>query len=192
MMLKNDDLKIKKTDKVSHIEINFTTKAFDKITTDCAVVALFEGENVPKGHAALIDWRLNGKLSQLILDHNFISQSHDALLVPSEGRVKSDSIMVIGLGQEEKFDNQIFSDWLDITLKKLSDKKVESFVICLSDLIPDRFEWRNNLRLLVSKMRNYEVITKVFFCENVGLVREAKRRGMEFGPKTEVNYDIVG
>ena len=80
------------------LHVKFTSKPFDKLETQCAVVTSFADSRPLKGNAALLDWRLNGRLSRILLNRRFSGDFKEALLLPSEGRIRSREILFLGLG----------------------------------------------------------------------------------------------
>lgn len=169
--------------------MKFTSKPFDKLTAQCAVVTAFADIRPLKGNAGLLDWRLNGRLSRILAVDRFHGDFTETLLIPSEGRVKSREILFCGLGSKQEFNESLLNPLSQCLLEKLSLKKVTSFLISFSDMIPDRFEWRNSVRLLVSKLHDFSNIETVYLCESDDHVRDAKRRHMDFGLNVDVTFE---
>lgn len=172
------------------LTISFTNRAFDKLDSDCSVVTVFSDQRPLLGQSSLLDWRVNGRLSRLIQSQRFEGDFEDVLLLPSEGRVKSNDILLIGLGPKTAFETSRISSLIEKLLKTLDQMKVKDFTICLSDLIEDPFEWRNSLRLLVSKLHDFPQIELCRLCEKETYVKEAKKRHMDFGLKVNVTYEL--
>lgn len=142
-----------------------------------------------KGISALLDWRLNGRLSQVIIKNRFTGEFKDVLLLPSEGRIKANSILLIGLGPQRGFNESHIGPLSQIVLEKMMQKKSEDFVISFSDIIGDHFEWRNSIRLMVSKLIDQPEIRGITLCEKNECVKDAKRRHMDFGLNAHVDFD---
>ena len=53
-----------------------------------------------KGQAGMVDWRLNGSLSELILKDRFDGKRGEALLMPLNGRLPAKELLVLGLGNQ--------------------------------------------------------------------------------------------
>lgn len=171
------------------LHIKFTDKPFDKLKTECAVITLFSDKIPFGGNAALLDWRFNGRLSQIFSKHRFSGKFQEALLMPSEGRVKSKSILVLGLGTYSQFYESDISSFTDFLLKTLSQKRVGDFIVSFSDIFRDLFEWRNNIRLLVSKLYDYQ-FESIFLCEPKDCIQDAKKRHMDFGSNVDVSFEL--
>lgn len=174
------------------LHIKFSAKPFDKQETRCGVVTLFSDERPLKGVSALLDWRLNGRLSQVLAKNRFEGKFGESLLMPAEGRIRASEIMVIGMGDRPAFNESHVSAFTQLLLEKAVQKKSPDFMISYSDFISDRFEWRNSIRLLVSKLHDFQSIEAVILCEPDESVRDAKRRHMDFGVNVEVSFEALG
>lgn len=173
------------------LHVKFTSKPFDKLELQCAVVGVFSSTRPLKGIASLIDWRLNGGLSRVMLKHRFKGELKEALLLPAEGRIRSKEILVLGLGPEALFNETGVGQFIQTLLEKISMKKNTDFLISFGDMVPDRFEWRNNIRLLVSKLHDYPALAAAVLCETEDCIRDAKRRHMDFGLNVNVSFEIL-
>ncbi|MBX7147869.1 hypothetical protein K1X76_02185 [bacterium] len=173
------------------LHIKFTSKPFDKLTSSSAVLTLFSDKKPLPGCAALVDWRLNGRLSKMIVKNRFVAEPGEILLLPTEGRLKAKEIMVFGMGPSYEFNESHISHFTQFLLGTLSRKKVSDFMVSYSDMIVDRFEWRNSVRLLVSKLHDFPGFESVNLCESEDCVRDAKKRHMDFGMNVDVSFDAV-
>ena len=173
------------------LHVKFTSKPFDKLDAQCAVVTSFADCRPLKGNAALLDWRLNGRLSRILIGRRFRGDFREALLLPSEGRIKSREILFLGLGDRASFGEASVSPFSRFVLEKVAQKKVSSFMISFSDIIADRFEWRNSVRLLVSQLHDFPGVEVLYLCETDECVKDAKRRHMDFGMNVEVSFETL-
>ncbi len=171
------------------LNIQFTSRPADKLKSQCAVATVFSDCRPLKGTAALFDWRLNGRLSRVIEKKRFEGKFGECLLVPSEGRIKSQEILLIGLGDESRFEESQVASLIHFLLETVSQKRVSDFLVSFTDFIGDRFEWRNSIRLLVSKLHNYPFIESVRLCEDEDCVKEARKRHMDFGVNIDVSFE---
>lgn len=178
-------------DKQSLLGVKFTSKAFDKVPASCGVITTFQDERPLKGNASLLDWRLNGRLSKIMMKHRFEGKFGEVLLMPSEGRIFAKNILIVGLGEKRNFNEHIFNKFIHLILDTLEKSRVEDFMVSFFDLIPDHFEWRNSVRLLVSKLHGYQYVQTAFLCEPDICVRDAKKRHMDFGMNVNVSFETT-
>lgn len=169
--------------------VQFTSKPFDRVATECLVVLCPEEIRPLQNEGALVDWRLNGRLSQVILQNRFAGQYGETLLIPSETRIKSSEILVVGLGKVGELTEGQWQGLLKNIFKTLTQKKTKDITLCLSPLFADKFEWRNNVRYVVSLRHDYPSIEVLRFAEPPDFVDEAKRRHMDFGLNVEVEFE---
>ncbi len=73
---------------------------------DCVVVNLFEGVTRPGGATGAVDKALDGAIRQLIASGDFTGKRNETALLYTHGRLPVPRVLVVGLGQREKFDLQ--------------------------------------------------------------------------------------
>ncbi|MBI2339419.1 MAG: hypothetical protein HYU99_03480 [Deltaproteobacteria bacterium] len=174
------------------LHIKFTSKPFDKIETRCAAMTVYSDFRPLKGVSSLVDWRLNGRLSQVLKTNRFQGNFGECLLMPAERRIRAQTILVMGLGPRGVFNESHVGATTQLLLEKMAQKKIGDFLVSYSDFIADRFEWRNGVRLLVSKLHDFSEIGAVTLCEPDDCVRDAKRRHMDFGGNVDVAFEMMG
>lgn len=77
------------------------------------VIFRFEERRPLVGVEGLIDWRLHGHLSRLIIDGFLSGNTDESLLVPLERRLPHDNLVVFGLGSTEGFCKERFTEALE-------------------------------------------------------------------------------
>lgn len=171
------------------LKVHFSPKPIDKHKIECVIIPVFADQKPLKGAAALIDWRLNTRLSALLANQKFLGLKKEMLLMPSEGRIFAEQILVVGLGKKEQFDEAGINEFIENLALCLSAKKSQGLLLSLSEIIPDRFEWRNSVRLLTSKLGRCQNLESIYFVEPDSCVADAKKRQMDFGPNIDVFFD---
>lgn len=173
-------------------QILFTPQPVDKIIADLAIVPIFEDVRPLGGVAGLVDWRMNGQLSEFLLEHRFTGEFEEALLMPTRGRIKAKQLILLGVGTREAFTDYLLPAVYRRLLNLVANKGETTFSFCLSDLIQEKFEWRNAVRKFVSKLFDYDCDFQVTLSEDRTLIQEARRRHMDFGLPIRTYYDIDG
>lgn len=170
------------------MKLSFTSSEIDKVPAELIVFMCYE-EDVPfRSLLGCLDWRINGRLSRLVKANKFKGQAKELLLMPTEHRLKAHEVIVLGLGKREEFCEDHISQVLDFFLKTVEKKKIEQVCFSMHELIPSQFEWRNAVRLLLSKLVDHKSIKEVVLREPLDLVRDAKRRQINFGPQVQIEY----
>jgi hypothetical protein len=77
---------------------------------DSACFFVFEDERPVRGAAGLVDWRLCGALSRVLIEGRFAGAMGDALLFPSLGRVPPQRLFCFGAGRREALSREVFGD----------------------------------------------------------------------------------
>ena len=168
----------------------------DEVPGQVALTTIFEDVRPLKGSTGLVDWRLNGRLSELIQKERLSGYFSESLIMPSQGRLTCREIVVFGLGKVTELSEKRFEEGLSLAIDKLSLLKSENVVISLGDLVKDFMSWRSLLRnfmtALIAKRWNMPKETgsefQVICAEDPRWISEAKKRNMDFGPEVTLSY----
>ncbi|HLG19704.1 MAG TPA: M17 family peptidase N-terminal domain-containing protein [Bdellovibrionota bacterium] len=79
------------------------TGLVDDLETDLIITTLFETDRPPHGTTGLIDWRLNGFLSRMILSGTLTGKEEEFTLIPLRHRLPARRLLLVGLGKPENF-----------------------------------------------------------------------------------------
>jgi hypothetical protein len=87
-------------------------------TSPTSVVALFRFKEMKPlaGFVSLVDWRLMGHLSRMIIDGFFGGERLEQLLMPLGRHLPQDYLLLTGLGCREEFDKGAFQESVAQTL----------------------------------------------------------------------------
>ncbi len=172
------------------IELVLSSVPIDEAPAIMALAPFYEDQRPLKGSVGLIDWRLNGKISDLLLKDRINGQLADSLMMPSDGRLSAKHIFIFGLGKNTQLKPEEFDSIFPLLIKKIVKLKSCDLVMSFGDLARDFMGWRSLLRSFVTSLAlqhgrdNYRVICS----ENTKWVQEAKRRNMDFGADVAVSY----
>lgn len=75
-----------------------------RVRADVGLIPVFLDERPLLGLAGLIDWRISGRLSQLVRAGMCSGRSDDALLMPGQLGLPADRLILVGVGLREDFD----------------------------------------------------------------------------------------
>lgn len=172
------------------IELTLTNKTIDEIPSQLALITTFEDVRPLKGSAGLVDWRLNGKLSNFFIHRKLQGSKGEALLMPARGRLDSSELLVLGMGPKTAMQDSDTPHIINNIVEKLMMKKSHSFCLSISDLVPGMFEWRNAVRLFVSMLSGRDEQMHITLVEDRSYIEDAKKRHMDFAFDVKVNYDL--
>jgi hypothetical protein len=86
------------------LSIEFDPGPIERTRADVAVAPLFAAERPLRGSAGRVDWRLCGRLSELIASGRVAGERGDAVLVPTCGGLRAPLVIALGLGPRDGFD----------------------------------------------------------------------------------------
>ena len=104
---------------------------------DVVVTGFFIDERPLGGSAGLIDWRLNGMLSRLLIEKKLSGGWKETTLIPSQGRLMSRMILLLGLGEMRKYSYLRVRELSVHLLETL--KKLDASDVCLSLPYEERY-----------------------------------------------------
>jgi len=136
--------------------------ALDQIQAEALVVCLFEDERPPRGLAGLLDWRLCGRLSDLLIEQRVSGAAGEAVLFPSYGRLPFARVCAFGLGAATDFTPSRAREVSGQIATSLSKLRVGSFAMALPGSPRSTIAPRVRLELLL------EELTRVFGADEAG------------------------
>lgn len=83
-------------------------RRIDEASVELCVCTLWVDERPMRGFAALLDWRLGGRLSALLKTGFLRGDSGETVLVPGKPHVPFEKVLLLGLGARKDFDNRAF------------------------------------------------------------------------------------
>jgi hypothetical protein len=104
------------------MEIILSKEKVDVQECDVLVTGFFRDERPLKGSSGWLDWRLNGMLSQLLIENKLTGDWKEATLIPSRERILPRMILLLGLGEVKSYSYlrlRELSPYLLDTLRKL-------------------------------------------------------------------------
>jgi len=85
------------------LQIELETRPFERAAAELAVAGIFRDDRPLRGGAARADWRLCGRISELVLAGDLSGERGEALLLPGFGRLGAPRLLILGLGERARF-----------------------------------------------------------------------------------------
>lgn len=85
------------------LEVGLEHRSIERIEGDLLVAGFFREDRPLKGVAGRVDWRLCGLVSKMLLDGAFSGKQGEAILVPTQGRLRIARVLLVGLGETGGF-----------------------------------------------------------------------------------------
>lgn len=173
------------------IYLTLTDKPFDEVVARLAVITFFDDVRPLTGQAGLLDWRLNGRISDLILKNRVDGAKAEALMMPSGGRLAANDLLLLGMGSTKELTEARLNELFEMIVEKIKKLKPADLVISFGDLGADFMSWRAVLRAFVSVLTEKlgQANLSLYCADQTAWVSEAKRRNMDFGPLVTVDFD---
>ena len=136
--------------------------ALDQIQADALVVCLFEDGRPPRGVAGLLDWRVCGRLADLLVAQQVSGTVGESVLFPVYGRLPFSRVCAFGLGPATDFTSNRAREVCGQVATALHKLRAASFVMALPGSPRTTIAPRVRMELLL------EELTRVFGADETG------------------------
>jgi hypothetical protein len=119
------------------MDIILSKEGVDVQECDVLVTGFFSDERPLGGSTGLMDWRLNGMLSRLLVEKKLTGEWKETTLIPSQGRVMPRMILLLGLGEVREYSYLRVREVSAHLLETL--KKLDVLNVCLSLPYEERY-----------------------------------------------------
>lgn len=118
-------------------------RKLDAFKTEAISIPFFSDERPLRGALGLVDWRLCGQVSRLLVRGHISGDLHETVLIPARPKLSFDKLFLFGLGPRASFDEARFSACLESMLSALTRARVRTSVLVLPGrafhlIAPDR------------------------------------------------------
>ena len=116
------------------MEVRFVApdlRRLDELNSEALALAFFEDERPLRRAAGLVDWRLCGRISRMLLRGRVTGELGEALLVPGRPRLPFDKLFLFGAGERARFDDAVADAVVERMLSTLDRALVRTSVVAL-------------------------------------------------------------
>ena len=103
----------------------------DRMEGEVAVVFFFEDDRPLHGAASLLDWRLNGALTELLVDGKVSGRLGDAVVVRNNGKLDAEWALFLGGGKRARLSTAVWERLLKKGFKVCSRAGFDRIAFCL-------------------------------------------------------------
>jgi hypothetical protein len=104
----------------------------DLMEGEVVAALFFEDVRPLRGAAALLDWRLNGRLTDMLLTEEVTGQAGEHVLLNNNGKVAADWILFVGAGSWHELNTGRYAEVLRHLLVVCSEAGFSLVSICLT------------------------------------------------------------
>lgn len=103
----------------------------DELDIEVLVCSVWSDARPAHGVAGLCDWRLGGRLSELLRKGHITGERDEVVMIPGRPRLAFDKVLLFGAGPRPAFDENVFGDLVDHMLEVLADLGARAAVVQL-------------------------------------------------------------
>ncbi|MFH1621101.1 MAG: leucyl aminopeptidase [Patescibacteria group bacterium] len=152
---------------------------------DLLVVNLFEGVARPGGATGVVDKALSGEISKYISRKKFEGKLGEWLVIPSNGKIKAQSVAVMGLGKRENFDVDSVRKLGGFMIKLAKSEKVSTLSTILHGVGIGRLDAREGAQALTEGL----FLGSYHFKAYKGAQHKKKKQELEIKSVTVMELD---
>lgn len=104
----------------------------DRLPGDLLTVPLFEDQKTLDGPAALVDWRLDGLLSRMMLGGELSGRTGEHLALQSNTRFAAPWLLLVGCGRWQSLGRDGYLEVVERLLSVSSPMGISALALCLS------------------------------------------------------------
>ena len=125
------------------MDYSIETLSLDKLETDCIVVGVYKNQQLTPS-AEVIDNKTHQLINNLIERGDVTGKSNETLLISVVPDSAIERVLLVGLGDEEKFTPKLYRKALSSAVKAIKHSHIKSVACTLAEIdIKDcNFQWR--------------------------------------------------
>jgi hypothetical protein len=128
----------------------------DDINCEALAIPFFSEERPLQGAFGLVDWRLCGLISRMIVHKRINGSFKECILIPGRPRVGVEKLFLFGLGPEDAFDESVLETISEYILKTLASVGVRTFAMVLPGRATDRIEPERAIEVFLQVADSHE------------------------------------
>jgi hypothetical protein len=105
--------------------------SLDHLKTEALCLPFFEDERPLRGAPGLIDWRLCGRISALLVSGRMRGELGEAVLMPARPRLMAERLLWLGAGAQVSLDSTVFRGFIRDLMERLVALRVRTTALVL-------------------------------------------------------------
>lgn len=104
----------------------------DSLPGDAVVAFYFSDQKPLQGPAALLDWRMNGQLTRLLIDGALAGKAGEHLVLQNNGKLKAGWVLFVGGGKWGGLCKETYASLVDHALTAAGKAGFSEVALCLA------------------------------------------------------------
>jgi len=116
------------------MELRFVTPELarlDELDQEILACTVWTDARPVHGVAGLCDWRLGGRISELLRSGHLCGERGEVVMIPGKPRLPFDKLLLFGGGARDRFDEDLFRDLLSKILRTMDGLACRTGVVQL-------------------------------------------------------------
>lgn len=106
-------------------------KQIDALRCEALALPFFSDERPLRGPLGLVDWRMRGFVSRLLLKGTIAGAAFETVLIPARPKLSLDKLFLFGLGEQAPFTPADLAGHIDHMLNTLASARVRTTALVL-------------------------------------------------------------
>lgn len=130
-------------------------RKLDQSQSELLVLQVAEDERPPRGCLGLIDYRLGGRISDIIAEGRVRGTAGERFLFPGRPKLPFEKILLLGVGTRAEFSLARYDELLLLLLEQVAELGVRRAVVELPGRPEEWIDARDAFELLQERSHNY-------------------------------------
>jgi hypothetical protein len=151
------------------VDVSFVApdlRRFDELKSEAIALAFFEDERPLRGALGLIDWRMCGAISRLIVRGRARGALGETVLIPIRSRLPIDKLFLFGAGPSTELDDARFRGLCERMLGVLDRARVRACVLGLPGRSSGRIEPDRAMELFLDRASAHTDYDQILLIED--------------------------
>lgn len=126
-------------------------RRLDLLVSEVLAVPISEGDRPPRGCAGLLDYRLAGRISAVLMSGTFAGQVGEKVFLSGRPKLPFDKLLLYGVGDLSLFNQQIYAGITQDLLTTLEELNVRRAVVELPGRADDLISAQTAAEILLER-----------------------------------------
>lgn len=140
-------------------------RRLDGVESEVLALPFFSDLRPLRGAAGLVDWRLCGFLSKLLIRGRMAGEPGELTLMPSRGRLSVDKVLLVGLGASDAFTPRRFDDAVTRILETATRARMRSCTLELPGRNIGAIAAADAMERFLKIIRDYDELDELLLVE---------------------------